>query len=265
MVGRFSVPGTEPRRRKAIPRTVSLNQKRLTWWGAFCMEEAGNVLGEGLIVTGTYWLNGLLAVVYWLGEHWTALASLALAGAAILLIDLPQAQETGTRELRYGRGQRRLYRPTAFLTPALLGLLWAGAAWITPPPVPYIGLVMWLGAILAVMALPLGKRALIHRLRWFIGVYALLALGFVILARADLSPQQAAAWSEHVQAAGAGEALEWAVRAQAIPYVVLILWFVFPLTYFGYLAQQLALQRRLLVSSFRSVADRIHDLRARGA
>jgi hypothetical protein len=40
---------------------------------------------------------------------------------------------------------------------------------------------------------------------------------------------------------------------------------IFPLTYFGYVAQQLARQRHLLVSPWSSVQQRIANLRGSGA
>ena len=213
----------------------------------------------------TYWANGLLAILYWLADHWPALTGLALAIVAAVFVDAPQARLAGEKPRRYDRGHVRLQRPTTHLPTLGIGVLWALAAWITPAPVPYIGLAMWLGAIVAPLALPVGKRYLAHRLRWFIGVYAALCLGFWFINRFPLSPQQAAAWSERMQATGAGEALELAIRAQFIPYVALIMWAIFPLTYFGYLAQQLAVQRRFLISPFTSVQERIAAIRARGA
>ncbi len=212
----------------------------------------------------TYWINGLLAGLYFLADHWAALGGLGLAALSAFLLDRPQAQLAGERTLRYGRGTTQLSTPTVHLGVLLLGLAWTAAAWMTPPPVPYIGLSMWLAALIAPLALPLGRRHIAHRLRWFIGIYTALVFGFWLLVRFPLSPDQAAAWSERLQSAGAGEALEWSIRAQFIPYIAVLLWAVFPLTYFGYLGQQLAVQRRLLVSPWQSVEARLAELRARG-
>jgi hypothetical protein len=219
---------------------------------------------EQLYPVAIYWLNGLLALLYWLGEHWAALAALVVALLSARLLDAPQAQLAGARPRRYDRGQTQAAPPTLDLPVALLGLVWTVVAWITPAPVPYIGLAMWLTALGANLALPLGKRYLIHRLRWFIGLYAALVLGFWAIVRTPLSPAQAAAWSEKLRAVGAGEALEEALRSQFVPYLALLIWAILPLTYFGYVAQQLATQRRLLVSPWTSVQQRIADLRGRG-
>jgi hypothetical protein len=212
----------------------------------------------------TYCTNGLLAVLYWLADHWPALTGSILTIVAAVFVDAPQARLAGDKPRRYDRGHVRLQRPATHLPTLGIGMLWTLAAWITPAPVPYIGLAMWIGAIVAPLALPVGKRYLAHRLRWFIGVYAALCLGFWFINRFPLSPQQAAVWSERMQATGAGEALELAIRGQFIPYVALIMWAIFPLAYFGYLAQQLAVQRRFLISPFTSVQDRIAAIRARG-
>ncbi len=213
-----------------------------------------------LIYTG----NGLLALLYGLADHWAALAALGLAAAGLYLVDAPLGRAAGGRSLRYGRGATQLARPALVPGGWLPALLWLLAAWFTPAPVPLIGLGMWLAALAVPLALPLEKRYLVNRLRWFIGVYAALALGFLLLARHPLTFAQAAAWSERLQTTGGGEALEWAVRAQFIPYLALVLWVVYPLTYFGYVAQQLATQRRLLVAPWQSAAARLAAVRARG-
>ena len=218
-----------------------------------------------LTIALTYWFNGLCAVLYWLVDHWPALAGLAVAVLSAWLIDRPAAKLAGGRSRRYERGTINLAGAPAYmngiLTPALL---WFAASWLLPPPVPYEGLAMWLGALIVPLSLPIGKRHLAHRLRWFIAIYAAMGLGFWVLARYPLTFSQAAAWSERLQAAGAGEALEWSVRAQFVPYLVLLLWVIYPLTYFGYLAQQLAVQRRLLIAPWKSVTQIMAESRARG-
>jgi len=208
-----------------------------------------------------YILNGLLAVVYWLADHWPAWAALALADAAAWLFGSVAPEATLRRDGRTAaRPVRRWHVPTL-----ILGGGWWLAAYLTPAPVPYIGLAMWAGVLIAPACLPYGQRKAMHRLRWFVAVYAGLVLAFWILVRFPLSPAQAAAWSERLQAAGAGEALEWSIRAQFIPYVALLMWAVFPLTYFGYLAQQLSVQRRHLTSPWLTVAQRMAQVRDRGA
>ena len=140
---------------------------------------------QTITITLTYLLNGLLALLYWLAAHRAALGGLALAAASTCLLDAPQARHSGTLPRRYERGSAHLTRPALHLPTLALGLLWTLAAWITPPPVPCIGLAMWAGALLAPLALPFGKRKALHRLRWFIGVYAALVLAFWLLARSS--------------------------------------------------------------------------------
>ncbi len=211
-----------------------------------------------------YTLNGLLAFVWWLLDHWPALVSLALAGVCLLLVDGHLARGAGQRRLRHARGTVQLARAWAVPSAWIPALLWTLTAWLLPPPVPYIGALMWLAALVVPLSLPFEKRFLVHRLRWFIALYAALGLGFLLLARYPLTFAQAAAWSQRLQAAGSGEALEWVVRAQFIPYLALILWVVYPVTYFGYVGQQLFNQRRLLVAPWQSVATRMAVIRARG-
>lgn len=211
-----------------------------------------------------YWTNGLLAVLYWLSAHWPALAGFLASLLAIFLLDGPQAKLAGQKPRRYDRGAVQHQRATVHLPSLGIGLLWLVAAWITPAPVPHIGLLMWVGAILAPLSLPIGRRNLTHRLRWLIAVYAALCLGFWLVNNFPLSPEQAAAWSERMQVTGAGEALELTIKAQFIPYLAILMWAILPLSYFGYLFTQLSKQRRFLISPFTSVQDRIAAFRARG-
>lgn len=211
-----------------------------------------------------YWLNGWLALLYWLIDHWPALASLALAGACYWFIDARLGRTAGERSLRYGRGQVQLARPALTFAVWLPALAWLVTAWIVPAPVPIIGLAMWAAALILPLALPLEKRFLVHRLRWFIAIYAGLGLGFWLVARYSLSLTQAAAWSEIFQAAGSGEALGYTIRATAAPYLALILWVLYPITYFGVVGQQAMQNRTLLVAPWHSDQRRIADVRARG-
>ena len=211
----------------------------------------------------TYWVNGLLAIVYLVAAHWPAVAAWGVALYTALRVDSPAKQALATSAARYRRGRTAVAPRRMFdLTTLLLGTVWVAVAWVTPAPVPHIGLAMWAGTLIP-LGLPAGQTRALHRLRWFIGVYALLNLGFFALARFPLSPAQAAAWSARLQAAGAGEALEFAIRAQFIPYVALVIWGVYPLTYFGYVAQQVGIARRFRHDPALTPAQRAHSLRFR--
>ena len=214
--------------------------------------------------TFIYGLNGCLALTYWLGAHWTALASLLPAGACYVLLDTNLARTAGERSRRYGRGVVQLARPGIAPATWLPALLWLVAAWLVPAPVPLIGLAMWIAALILPLALPLERRFLIHRLRWFIAAYAGLGLGFYLLARYSLSMPQAAAWSALFQTAGSGEALGWSIRTSVAPYLALILWVIYPLTYFGIVAQHALQNRGLLISPWQSAQQRLAAVRARG-
>lgn len=223
---------------------------------------------DRLILTGltlaTYWLNGLLAALYWLADHWAALAALAVAAAMIWLVDGALSRQAGQRARRYERGTVNLAARSPHLVPLGVALAWTLAAWITPPPVPQIGLAMWVGALVTPLTLPLGKRHIGHTLRWLIAGYTALLLLFWLAVRFPLSPTAAAAWSERLQTLGAGESLDWAIRAQIIPYATLLIWYIFPASYFGLIFQQFATQRRLLVNPWATVAERLAAWRNRG-
>jgi hypothetical protein len=215
-----------------------------------------------------YWLNGLLAALYWLVDHWPAGASLACALAIARWIERPHVTPTLAAPGRYGRAPRVPRRQRWAALQPHLGTLGLAAAWTlvaltTPAPVPVIGLAMWLAALLAPLSLPFAQRPVVHRLRWFIGAYTALVAAFRLLARHPLSPAQAAAWSNQLRSVGAGEALDQALRSQFLPYLALVIWGVLPLTYFGWVVQHLGVQRHLLRAPWRALPRRLADLRTR--
>lgn len=217
-----------------------------------------------LVTLATHWLNGVLASLYWLGDHGAVFAALGVALLLAELVEGGQGRQAGTRDRRYGRGPVNQASWQRYVIPVGVALFYTGAVGLTPAPVPQIGLAMWLAALLLVAALPLNRRHVGHTARWLIGSYAAVLYLFWLIVRFPLSPTAAAAWSERLQTIGAGESLDWAIRAQLIPYVTLLIWGILPISYFGFIAQQFATQRHLLVDPFKTVAQRLADWRARG-
>ena len=107
-------------------------------------------LADALVI----WANGWLAAAYW---TWDSAALLLTIGIAILITvryDREVRRTAGERVRRYGRGEiiiasrRSLYETLAVLA------VWSLAASVTAPPIPFIGLLMWLAFLIALRLIP---------------------------------------------------------------------------------------------------------------
>ena len=83
------------------------------------------------------------------------------------------------------------------------------------------------------------------------------------LLRMTLAPQ--CAWcSAGVGGEGDAAAVFATVRGSLLPYAMLILWVMYPLGYFGVIAQRFLINRGSLFKARRNIAEVIGDLRTRG-
>jgi uncharacterized membrane protein len=208
--------------------------------------------------------NGFLAVLYWLAGHWAVVLVWPIAIAIVMLLDGEVSRRAGHRPRRRGRGKVQRESPTAYANTLGLAMLWSVVAVVAPAPIPYIGLAMWVGLLATPMAIAMERDQILTRLRWMLTIYTAAAGGFLLLMRAQLSPQALAAWSRSLGQPGAGEALQTAVYSSITPYAAGALWVIGPLMYFGYIAQRFAVHSKTKVSPWATVEDRIQDVRGRG-
>ena len=137
-------------------------------------------LGEGLLDALTLLANGSLLVLYFLAQHLALLLSWGCALLLAMVFDR-QAQEWTTfrpgRARRPGAGQPAPGRQHQTLT-AISALLWTIASSLFPSPVPWLGLLMWLLTVVAVLLLPPERVSLLWRGKTFIAIYSLALLAF---------------------------------------------------------------------------------------
>lgn len=222
-----------------------------------------DVIGQSIINTLILIANGLLVVLYWLWDHLPVALSWPLA-AGVLLLDADVSRRSGHRPGRYGRGSVQRESLTVYLGTPVLALLWTWVGLSAPPPIPWIGLAMWVCVLAVPWAIALEREHLLSRLKWMLTVYTIAAGAFLLLLRTQLSPAALLAWSRQLGQPGSGEILAQAVVSSVTPYAALMLWVIGPLLFFGYVAQRLAVYARTRVSPWATVEDRIRQLRARG-
>ncbi len=210
-----------------------------------------------------YWLNGLLALLYGYLDHWAAYTALGLAALAALLVDYPQARVAGYQPLRYGRGRTPTVARSWPVFPLGLGLLWTLGAVLTPPPFPYIGLAMWLVAIVLPLVIPLEQRDSSYKLRWALGGYAAALLAARLL-YGSLNLADIARWTAHLQTLDSQAALAWAARTTLANAAYYALAYGVPVGYGLYAYGLLATHRRTWRNPFTPWDQTMAELRGRG-
>ena len=211
--------------------------------------------------SGTYLANGLLAVFYCLWSNGPALLSLLGAAGVLLVYDRQERRVVGDRVRRYGRGERiQASRRSHGLT-LVTAASWTVAALLSAPPIPLIGASMWVAFLVALRYIPQERSQLLFRQKTMILGYALIALAMQALFSysPDLSRLAAVMGSR-----GDAAALFSTLQDGLMPYAALVVWVMYPLGYFGMIAQRFAVNRGSLLKPGGTAEDYIRDLRTRG-
>jgi hypothetical protein len=223
-------------------------------------QEILRVIADTLTLTA----NGLLAVLYWLWDHAVTLGVIPLA-LVVMGHDRRAAAYAGQRVRRYDRGQVLRYSRFAAYAPTIgLAAAWMAAAWGVAFPVDLLGLLMWAALVFVPLVMPMERSNVVQRLKWFIGIYTGLALAFLVLLRAQLSPAALAAWSRTMGQQGGGQSLQVMVVDSLVPWAALILWGIYPAMFFGYIAERLHVHRQSLRAPWQDAAARITNIVGRG-
>ncbi len=213
--------------------------------------------GDILVV----WANGWLAAAYWILDNAALLIAVACAVWIASHHDRYVQRVTGERTLRYARGSRVVAsHRSAYETLATL-IVWACAALVSASPIPAIGAVMWLTFILALHLIPQERDNVLFRQKVMIAIYALMVIAFRLAMSYSPDPDQLL---RMMGGQGDAAAVFATVRGSLMPYAMLILWVMYPLGYFGMIAQRFLVNRGSLFKARRDVADVIGDLRTRG-
>ena len=214
-------------------------------------------LADALVV----WANGWLSAAYWTWDNAALLLTGAIAVVIMARYDREVRQTAGERARRYERGavnaasRRSLYETIAVL------VVWLIAAGVMSPPIPLIGLLMWLAFLIALRLIPQEREQILFRQKVMIGLYALGLIAFRVVAAYSFDAVQLSAMlGGDADTAG----LFASVRGSITPYLILVLWVMYPLGYFAVIAQRFAINRGSLTRPGKTVADTLQDLRTRG-
>ncbi len=211
--------------------------------------------------TLTYLANGILAVWYFLWSQGPLLLSLGCAVVIAVLYDRRTRHQAGERLRRYRRGQQvhASYRPYWETGGAVL--LWSAASYLSAPPIPLIGGLMWLAFVICLRFIPQERENLLFRQKVMIAGYGLIALAmrWMLSYSPDLSHLAAMLGSQ-----GDAVGLFDTIRDGLTPYAALVVWVMYPLGYFGMIVQRFAINRGSLLKPGGTPEDYMRDLRTRG-
>jgi hypothetical protein len=217
---------------------------------------------ETILAIPVWWINGLLAMLYWSLARLPELAA-ALAGAAILLGIDPVVQQRATeRPRRQGRGEAQTGRPNAqYFTLATLAM-WLAVSFTSRFPVPLIGACLWWLGLLAILAVPEERFNQLWWAKTGLAVYALLVLllryGLIVLNQ--VSP---ADWAMVVGSRLDAQLVLSSTRGNLAMIGMLFVFVLYPLGYAGLLFNRLLRNPKPLYAIGLEAGDVIRRLRTR--
>jgi hypothetical protein len=219
----------------------------------------------GVLLTNLpiYLANGVLVILYWLAAHSAALVSLACALSIMLLPDAQVQARASYRPSRHGESASNgPALRTAQITTAIVLTAWLMAQWDMAAPVPWIGAVMWVAGLVAVLALSSQRFNLLWYVKAGIAMYALAVIGSRIYLgyTSHLTVEQ---WAALVGSSESAATLIASTRGNVTTILLWALWLVVPLGYFSMLMQQVFINPMSIVNPLASAQEMLRALRMR--
>ncbi|MBE0411363.1 MAG: hypothetical protein IBX69_16695 [Anaerolineales bacterium] len=219
-------------------------------------------IGDVILALPVWWINGVLAMLYWSIGHLPEFAA-TLAGAIILLgIDPILQQRAGERPRRQGRGEAQTSGNNAqYFTLATL-IAWLLVSFTSRFPVPLIGACLWWVGLLAILAVPEER---FNQLWWaktgllvYAGLALLLRYGLVMLNQVN-----PADWASVVGSRLDAQAVLATTRGNIAMIGMLFVFVLYPLGYFSLLFNRFLRNPKPLYAIGLEAGDVIRRLRTR--
>ena len=220
------------------------------------------VFGDFLAALPTYLLNGVLAIVYWLGESGAALVSILCAGLIIRFVDQRVQSRAAFRPGRSGREAATLDLYTAQITTAIILVLWVISQWGMGAPVPWLGAAMWIAGTIILLLVHMQEHTLLWNMKSGIAIYSLAVIGsrLYLAYTAQLSADQ---WAALIGTSESASAVIANTRGNVTTIILWALWLVIPLGYFAMLLQQVLINPMSLVNPLAGASELINRYRTR--
>jgi len=190
------------------------------------------------------WANGFLSVAYWCWDNAPLLVA-AVCGLVVLFVyDRTSQRLAGDRAMRYDRGVHVQASYRSQIETSLTLLVWCIAVALSAPPIPLIGMAMWLAFLVALKLIPQEREGLLFRQKTLIAVYGLLAIALRLALSYSPDVERVSAT---LSGRGDNAMLFDSIRDGLLPYIALVMWVMYPLGYFGMIAQRFAVNRGSLL------------------
>ncbi len=221
----------------------------------------------GILITDlpVYLANGVLVILYGLAAHSAALVSLACALVIVLLPDAQAQAQAGSRPGRHE--DNASFGPTPRTAQIMTGIVlaaWLVAQWDMGSPVPWIGTVMWITGLAAVLTLAVQRQPLLWYVKAGIAMYALAVIGSRIYLgyTSHLTAEQ---WAALIGSSDSAATVIASTRGNVTTILLWALWLIVPLGYFSMLVQQIFINPMSIVSPLAGAQDMLRSLRVRGS
>jgi len=220
------------------------------------------IFGGFLAALPTYFLNGVLATVYWLGESGAALMSFFCAGLIFRFVDNRVQSRAAFRPGRSGREAISSDLYTAQITTAIVLVMWVISQWGMGAPVPWLGAAMWITGTLIVLLVRMQEHTLLWNIKSGIAIYSLAVIGsrIYLAYTAQLSPDQ---WAALIGTSESAAAVIANTRGNVTTIILWALWLVIPLGYFVMILQQVLINPMSLVNPLAGASELINRYRTR--
>lgn len=210
----------------------------------------------------TYWVNGILATIYWIMWNFSDVVSIAAACIIVFWVD-PFIQNRATSRIRrYGRGEVQTGSPASQYLTIFTIIVWVIVSQLNPQPIPFIGMVMWIIALIGILAV---SEQRFNQLWWAkAGILSYAAI--VVLLRVwttAFSFTNAADWASFAGTSADAQVVLQNTRSNVVTLAMLFEFFIYPLGYAGLLLNKLVRNPKPLFSVFTEPGEVLRRLRVR--
>ena len=181
-----------------------------------------------------WWVNGALAILYWILDNFFTVLSILFALVIAFGIDPFIQSRAVDRPRRYERGMAATAAPSATYLTLGASAFWTIVSLTSQFPVPLIGALMWLVGLFAILVI---SEERVNQLWWVKA--GVITYGALVIAlrgvQAYLAVTDPAGWAAFVGSASDAQAVLASTRQNLATIGILFVFVLYPLGYAGML------------------------------
>lgn len=228
------------------------------------MDAVLTVLTNVLIVS----INGFLLAFYWVQDHLSLLVALGCGLIVFTVFDGRVQAFADYQPARWERAEPRTRgglraQATRLQTLVILGLWLVTAGLIYPPPVDFLGMLMWLAMVAGLALLPTEREWILQFSKGGLLLYVVVLWGFRLYLQ-QVQDLPIEAWTTVYDKPGAFVNQVLGSTVGLITTVATwVIWFALPFAQCSYVVQRLLVHPRALVLPFARAEEVLTHLRER--